>query len=137
MLSEGLKRIVAVAVVVSAVMMTSCQESLPARCSREAREYTEKNCPARVGEQMLLDSVTFAEADSVLGYYYSVSGELDSAALMAENEKRFRDAVEKELRNSTNIKAYKEAGFTFEYIYISSKKKNTLLTLRFEEKDYR
>ena len=117
--------------------MVSCQESLQERCAREAREYTEKNCPANIGENMVLDSVTFSESGNVLGYFYSVSNELDSAELMESNEGKFRDTMKKQIRNATNLKAYKEAGFTFVYVYISASGHNPLLVLRFEEEDYK
>ena len=43
-----------------------------------------------------------------------------------------------ELKNSTNLKLYKEAGYNFRYTYYSTHKKGTkLFEATFREKDYR
>ena len=43
----------------------------------------------------------------------------------------------KELRNSANLKDYKEAGYNFSYIYYSTKNKGTrLFEATFQKKDY-
>ena len=42
-----------------ALFMVSCQESLEDRCAREAKEYTDKNCPAKMDTNIIMDSLTF------------------------------------------------------------------------------
>ncbi len=116
---------------------SSCQESLTERCARETEEYTAKNCPQKIGIELILDSVTFTEGTNVMGYHYTATGTLDDAEMMKTNKTRFRDLMKHEIRNSANLKAYKDAGFSFEYSYTSQKDKNTLLVLRIEEKDYK
>lgn len=115
----------------------SCQESLKERCAREAEEYTARNCPQKIGMELILDSVTFTEDANVMGYHYTATGTLDDAEMMKTNYTRFRDLMKHEIRNSANLKPYKDAGFSFEYTYTSQKDKNILLVLRIEEKDYK
>ena len=38
-------------------LLLSCQESLEDKCAREAKEYTEKKCPAPIGENIVIDSI--------------------------------------------------------------------------------
>ena len=37
------------------VVLTSCQETLEERCAREAKEFTEKNCPHPCAQEYLVD----------------------------------------------------------------------------------
>ena len=62
--------------VLSAIMMllTACQESLEDRCAREAKEYTRKNCPAKMDNNSILDSLTFERETHTLHYYYRLTG---------------------------------------------------------------
>lgn len=124
-------------VILISAFLCSCQESLTERCTREAKEYTDKNCPQKIGKELILDSVTFTAATNAMGYHYTATGSLDDMEMMNANSKKFRELMNHEIRNSTNLKQYKDAGFSFEYVYTSEKNKNTLLVLRFEEKDYK
>ena len=65
--------------VLSAIMMllTACQESLEDRCAREAKEYTRKNCPAKMDNNSILDSLTFERETHTLHYYYRLTGFAD------------------------------------------------------------
>lgn len=124
-------------VILISAFLCSCQESLTERCTREAKEYTDKNCPQKIGKELILDSVTFTATTNTMGYHYTATGSLDNMEMMNANSKKFRELMNHEIRNSTNLKQYKDAGFSFEYVYTSEKNKNTLLVLRFEEKDYK
>ncbi|MDO5447269.1 MAG: hypothetical protein Q4F34_05795 [Prevotellaceae bacterium] len=116
----------------------SCQESLPQRCAREAKTYTEKNCPAKIAECITLDSIVFAEVDSTMQYFYSVTDLLDSAELMAAHYEVYRTALRKDIRNSTNLKPYKDEKFKFQYVYLSKKKPGkALLSLKYNYDDYK
>lgn len=115
----------------------ACQESLPQRCAREAKSYTAKNCPAKISDNITLDSLTFSENDSTIGYYYSVTGLIDSTELMAAHREEYYGVLKKDIRNATSLKSYKEAGFKFSYTYLSTKNKGkVLLSLKYKPEDY-
>ena len=53
---------IVVTLMAGAMLLTACQESLEDRCAREAKEFTEKNCPRAVDKEIVLDSMTFENA---------------------------------------------------------------------------
>ena len=115
--------------------LVSCQESLEDRCDREAREFTKKNCPITLNEEVTLDSMTFSKSTLTLNYYYTVSGTLDDAEALEKADAR--KMLLKELRNTTSIKNYKDAGYKFSYIYWSaSKKGKKVANYTFTSKEY-
>ena len=59
------------------LLLTACQESLEDRCARETKEYTRKNCPAKMDNNIVLDSLTFERETHTLHYYYKLTGFAD------------------------------------------------------------
>lgn len=115
--------------------LTACQESLEDRCAREAKSYTEKKCPAPVGDNTTIDSIGFDKATHTMLYYYTLSGAADDAEAVASVNPRAN--LLQEIKNSTSIKAYKDAGYNFKYIYRSQKNPQTILfETTFTKKDY-
>ena len=57
-------------------------ESFDERCAREAREYTEKQCPRRMDQYTLMDSLTYDDHSRTLNYYYTLEGVLDNDTVM-------------------------------------------------------
>ena len=107
------------------LLMVGCQESLEERGAREARGYTEKHCPAPIAYQVTMDSMTFDKTTHTFGYYYSLSGTLDDSAYIRRNDPY--DLLLQQVKNSTNLKIYKEAGYNFRYIYNSTTHKGLKL----------
>jgi len=119
-----------------AITFGACQESLDQKAAQEAKLYTQKNCPAQLGENLTMDSLTFDASTHTLHYYYTLSGSADSVGLM--NKDDARRALLTELKNTTTMMAYKEAGFRFAYTYHSQKDPKTILfDTTFSEKDYK
>lgn len=113
----------------------ACQESMDERCAREAREYTEKHCPILVAKDIMMDSMTFDKNTHTISYVYTIKGLLDDAELINSNMPR--EQLLKEVKNSPNLKLYKEAGYSFRYVYYSTKKKGTqLFEATFHQSDY-
>ena len=121
--------------VLAVVLMASCQETLEERGAREARDYTEKHCPTPVASNVVMDSMTFDKATHTFGYYYTLKGTIDDTATIRRNNPR--DLLLQQVRNSTNLKTFKEAGYNFRYIYYSEKNTQTVyLDILLTEKDY-
>ena len=124
------------AIPVSILLFTSCQESLEERCARECKEYTKKICPVLVTKDVYLDSLTFDASDHLMAYYYTVEGVLDNAEALVQHD--LRGMLLKELKNSSNLKLYKDEGYNFRYTYFSTKEKGTkLFEATFRKSDYR
>ena len=118
-----------------ALPLAACQQSLAEKAAEEARMYTEKNCPARLAENLISDSLTFEADTHTLHYYYTLTGEGDTAAL--SNQEEARQQLLNALKNTTSMMAYKEEGYRFAYTYHSQKKPNTIIfETVFGKKDY-
>lgn len=120
---------------IAALTLAACQETLEERCVREAKTYTEKNCPANIDPNTTIDSMAFDVKSHTMCYYYTLSGPADSKEVMAKVNPR--KALLEVLRNSTSTKDYKDAGYNFKYIYRSKSKPGTVLfEATFTKNDY-
>ncbi len=118
-----------------ALLLCACQESLEDRCAREAREYTQKHCPVAVGDNIVLDSMTFDKSTHTIYYIYTLKGVLDNNQWLQQSHPR--ESLLMEVKNSTHLKLYKEAGYSFCYRYNSESKKGTqLFEATFHQSDY-
>ena len=116
-------------------LLTGCQETLEERAARESRDYTEKHCPAPIAYQVTMDSMTFDKATHTITYAYTLTGQLDDSAVVEGAHSR--DLLLQEIKNSAHLRLYKEAGYSFRYVYHSGKKKGTqLLDATFHQSDY-
>ena len=126
----------AVLLIMSIMLLTACQESLEDRCAREAKEFTEKNCPRAVDKEIVLDSMAFEKSTHTISYLYTLMGTLDDPQRI--DSKHFRELLLMEVKNSTNLKLYKDAGYSFRYCYYSEKENGTkLFEATFRKSDYR
>ena len=117
------------------LILGACQESLEDKCARECVEFTKRKCPSSVAQDMLIDSMTFARATHTIQYYYKLTGASDRSDAYPKDQARqlLKDA----LKNTTQVMAYKEAGYSFRYIYYSEKNPKTVyLDILLTEKDY-
>ena len=118
-----------------ALTMGSCQESLSEKCARECRQYTQKNCPAPIDQHTIIDSMVFDSDTRTIHYYYTLTGVADSMGLLSHEESR--KALLDQLRNTTMMRAYKEEGFNFAYTYHSqSRPELVLIEETLTAKDY-
>lgn len=109
------------------LLFTACHESLEDRAAREAKEFTEKNCPTPVQDYTRTDSLVFDKTTRTMNYYYTLCGEADNPAAIKLNKQKMHDALKRSVINATNLKKYKDAGFKFRYVYYSESKKGTIL----------
>jgi hypothetical protein len=113
----------------------ACQETLEEKAIREAQLYTKKNCPSQIAENIIIDSLVFEASTHTLHYYYTLTGIADSVGLLNQDEAR--SSLLKELKNTTSMAGYKEAGYQFAYSYRSQKDPETMLfETVFTQKDY-
>ena len=118
-------------------MLVSCHESIEDKAVREAREYTRKYCPTPTSDYARTDSVRFDKPTRTYHYYCTLSGRLDNPALMQAHRHEFHERIKQEIRQSTGIKAYKDAGFAFAYTCRSERNpKLVLYQDTFTSQDY-
>ena len=117
------------------LLLTACQESLEDRCARETKEYTRKNCPAKMDNNIILDSLTFEKETHTLHYHYKLTGFADQDSIVKNIDAV--NILKKELRNTTTLKLYKDNHYRFAYTYHSEKDpKKVLLDVVLTDKDY-
>lgn len=122
----------------SILLLTSCHESLEQRAEREAREYTEKYCPTPTVNFVRTDSITFDKTTLTYKYYCTFSDRMDNIEFVKQNENQLRTALLTAIRENTNIKVYKEAGYQFSYTMHSQKHPSErLFTTTYGPKDYK
>ncbi|MBR1548921.1 MAG: hypothetical protein IJ637_09390 [Prevotella sp.] len=105
--------------------LAACQESLEERCQRECREFTQKKCPMRIDQYTVMDSMTFNAQAHTITYAYTLNGMLDDSTYLSRANPQ--ELLLGEVRNSTNLKLYKEAGYNFRYVYNSTRNKGAKL----------
>ena len=121
--------------VLAVLILGACQESLEDKCARECKEFTKRKCPSAVAPEMIIDSMTFDRASHTLQYYYKLTGNSDRAETFPKDQAK--DLLKNALKNTTQVMAYKEAGYSFRYIYYSEKNPKTVyLDILLTEKDY-
>lgn len=121
-------------IILFVAVFCSCAESLEDRAEREAMEFTEKNCPAPVSRELAIDSMTFSKQKLTFTYYYSISPKYDASTL---DVVRTEDMLLRELKNQTNLIRYKQAGYSFRYIYYELKNpSHHLIDLTLTSQDY-
>lgn len=118
--------------------LASCHESLENRAAREAKEYTEKFCPTPVENFTRTDSIVFDKTTKTYHYYCTLTDKMDNPAIINKNWKKLNHDLAKSISESTNIKAYKDAGFNFSYTCHSQKDpKRVLFEATYTPKDYK
>jgi hypothetical protein len=119
----------------TAIVFGACQESMEDRCEREAKEFTRKNFPTMMTEDIRMDSMTFERSTHTIHYYYALTGSSDRADSYDKEDVKVK--LRDGLKNITTLQTYKDEGYNFEYTYRSEKDPkvvyfNVLLT----KKDY-
>ena len=112
---------------VFASLLTSCTESLEDRAAREAKEYTQKYCPTPYVNDSRTDSASFEKSSRVYTYYISLRNAADNKQAIDANKQKLHKLQKEALDNNPGLKKYKEAHFTFRFIYHSSKNPNEIL----------
>ena len=110
-----------------ASLLVSCTESLEDKAAREAKEYTEKYCPTPYVNDARTDSAAFDKTKKMYTYYISLRNKADNAILIKQNHKKLYDAQKQSLDNNPGLQKYKEAHFTFRFIYHSAKNPKEVL----------
>lgn len=122
---------------IAAMTLVSCQESMEDRAAREAKEFTEKYCPTPPQNGTITDSIVFDKATGTQTTYVRMTGDIDNAEAIAENEAEIKKVLLDAVKHDTSLKAYKENGFNIQYVCRSdSDPKRVLLSVKFTPKDY-
>ena len=118
--------------------LVACTESFSDRCRREAREYTERECPRLEHQFVIMDSMTYNDEPQGFTYHYRLTGDFDKPELLTpEILSAFTEQMQQALRENLTLRAYKERDFTFTYRYLSARTDSLLFQVSFGPEDYK
>ena len=120
------------------LMLTACQESKLERIEREAREYTEKNCPRAEFEDIIfLDSLVFHnDGSNDFIYYYSLHADSTYIAEMHAKYDDLYSSLLTAIRNSVDLRHIKAEGLNIIYAYYNPDTGEEIETFSFKPEDY-
>jgi len=110
-----------------AALVSSCTESLEDKAAREAKEYTEKYCPTPFINDSRTDSASFEKTSRVYTYYVTLRNKADNKKAIDANKQKLHKLQKEALDNNPGLKKYKEAHFTFRFVYHSAKNPQQVL----------
>ena len=117
--------------------LIACTESFGERCRREAREYTERQCPRLIDQYIVMDSMTYEDEPQGFTYHQTVQGELDNDSLLTpEAISTFQEELLARIRKDISLRRYKDRGFTFTYRYTSASTGKLFTEVSFGPEDY-
>ena len=124
----------------AAILLTlygcSRQMNFDERCRKEAQMQTKKVCPKVITPGITLDSITYDTKNRIMQYHYTMEGGYDDTTTIAKGKNDFVKALGNQIRNSIDLKKYKDNGIGFRYTYTSKSTKKTLIDESFTSKDY-
>lgn len=120
------------------MLLVSCQEKRARRFEREAREFTETNCPQQMDAMTCLDSMVYVpdEQGGELIQYYSLKLTSEQRAEMMNKLGEINDVNLRIVRNSIPFTKYREAGVSFTFIYRDATVGDKIVEYHFAKEDY-
>lgn len=118
---------------------TSCQERKADFFERDAREYTEKNCPQMLDEYTILDSVVYVrekDGPGDLVQYYTLNLNEEARNELMNQLGELAEMNLTAVRNSIVFAKHKEEGVSFTYIYHDATTGEKIVEYHFTKKDY-
>ena len=121
----------------AAVVLVSCHESIEQRAEREAKEFTKKFCPTPVNNFTRTDSVVFYPSTRTYHYFCTFTDKMDDPKFVSKKKTIIDVLLRQAISESTDLKAYKEADFTFAYTCHSEKDpQKVLFEVQYTPEDY-
>lgn len=120
------------------MLLVSCQEKRAQRFEREAREFTETNCPQQMDAMTCLDSMVYvpdAQGGELI-QYYSLKLTSEQRAEMMNKLGEINDVNLRIVRNSIPFTKYREAGVSFTFIYRDATVGDKIVEYHFAKEDY-
>lgn len=93
---------------------------------RQIAERENLKCPVVMNGTTRFDSTHYDATQNKVSYYYTLLGEADNAKKMEKNYENYRKALEKNVINALEMKAYVDYGTTIQYVYYSDSTKTVI-----------
>ena len=109
------------------VIISCRQESLDDKAERDAEEYNRKFCPTPVINYSRTDSVKYDRTTRTYTYFCTLVDKADNEVLIRENYDAITSSLMKNIKESTTMKPYLDAGIKFKFICRSGKNPQKVL----------
>lgn len=119
-------------------VLSSCgRKTLDEQLVEQCKEFTKNQCPQKLDEYTILDSLSYDISTRTKHFYHTLRGKLDDVSFFDSIiVEQFRSTSLTNLRNDLSIKKDKEAKINFAFHYKSESTKVEYLNFLFTEKDY-
>ena len=106
--------------------LASCQQAKQ-KVFELASEQVNKQCPITVDEMTRMDSTTYSGKDNTFTYFYPLSGQADDPTMSEQLKKSLEETLPETIKNTEEMKVYRESDVTIKYIYLSGKTQEELM----------
>ena len=116
------------------VLCIAChKQKFDERVIAEIQHFNKKEAPKRLDIYTTFDSMAYDVSNQTLTYFYTVEGEADSDLFPVD---AFKQQLKENLHSSLQLKAHKEHGLSFRYLYLSQQTGKPRLDCTFTTEDY-
>ncbi len=118
--------------------MTACKhDSLEDKAEKDIKAFNERYCPTPTKNNQRTDSVTFDRDTRTFNYYFDLSGPSDNQEVIDTMRTQLHEALVKDLKEDMGTQAYKNAGYSYHYVFYSASTHKILFEALLQEKDYK
>lgn len=121
--------------VLCALALSACKkQSFDDAVLAEVEQFNTKEAPKRIDPFTTFDSMRYDRNSLRITYFYSVETDMDINQFPTEEMKA---ELLKNLHTSIQLKAHKERGLLFHYLYLRKGNNEKILDCTFSPEDYR
>lgn len=128
-----MKRNLLLTLLLTLFVISSCSKMTQEERFKKVAELENLKCPKQLSYNTRYDSTHYDTQNNCVSYYYTLSGKADNPEKYNKNYNTFRKALEENVINSIEMKAYIDYKTTIKYIYYSDSTKKVLAEFIFNE----
>ena len=122
------------AVCLTVLTLTSCQQAKQ-KVFEIASQEVNKQCPMTIDEMTRMDSTTYSGKDNTFTYFYTLSGHTltgtaDDPTIAEATQKQLAESLPEIIKNTDDLKIYREMDVTMLYVYLSDKTHEELFRVK-------
>lgn len=105
--------------------LASCQQAKQ-KVFELASEQVNKQCPITIDAMTRMDSTKYTGSDNTFTYFYTLSGNADNTEIAGTMKAELEKTLPETIKNTEEMKVYRESDVAINYIYLSDKTKEEL-----------
>lgn len=117
------------------IVCVAChKQTFDDRVADEVKHFNTTEAPKRLDPLTTFDSMSYDRDAQMLTYFYTMSKDVDVNLLPMEE---FHHSLLNNLRNSLTLKAHKDHGISFHYVYFLEGSGKRVIDCSFDAEDYK